>query len=323
MAHWTVERQGATAPAGPERVGGAGWTAAWLTGAVTLAAEGALALVVYFLAGLRDEHYFAAGLPAYVGYLLVTVVTVVMLGLAALIGSAAAVLPVVRLSRWSARRTGRPETVRRSLAACGVFATVAAVCSGVPTGLLGGGWTVLPLVLVAAFLGLVPAVLCARAVTVMRGTGRRFGLAGVVSVCGVTLPAVVLVGGLVAYGTGLIQLYEPPRLTAAKLVGTWTDDQGGTLVLRADGTAVADDLGARTAEPANDGDAPEQCGGSGSWTRRESPSGTPQLDLRVSGCMEGIDWHSGGTEEKPVLFYWIGDPDSLDRYTLQRSSTAP
>ncbi|MFG3322317.1 hypothetical protein ACGF3J_30085 [Streptomyces sp. NPDC048171] len=322
MAHLTVGRQGATAPAGPERVGGAGWTAAWLTGAVTLSAEGALALVLYFLAGLRDEHYFAAGFPAYVGYLLVAVVGVAALGLAGMVGSAAVVLPVVRLARRSARRTGRPETVRRSLAACGVFATVAAVCSGVPTGLLGGGWTVLPLVLVAAFLGLVPAVLCARAVTVMRGTGRRFGLAGVVSVCGVTLPAAVLVGGLVAYGTGLIQGYEPPRPTAAKLVGTWTDDQGGTLALRADGTAVADDLGVPTAEAASGGGAPEQCSGSGSWARSESPSGTPQLDLTGSGCVEGIGWQFGGTEEEPTLFYWIGDPDSLDRYVLHRGSPA-
>ncbi|WP_432084568.1 hypothetical protein [Streptomyces sp. WAC 04229] len=323
MAHGTVERQGAKAPAGPERVGGAGWTAAWLTGAVTLSAEGALALVVYFLAGLRDEHYFAAGFSAYVGYLLVAVVTVVVLGLAGMTGSAAVVLPVVRLARWSARRTGRAETLRWSLAVCGAFATAAAVCSGVPAVLLGGSWTVLPLVLVAAFLGLVPAVLCARAVTVLRGTGVRFGLAGVVSACGLTVPAVVLVGGLVAYVTGLIQAYEPPRLTAAQLVGTWTDDQGGTLALRADGTAVADGLDVPTAEAASGGDASERCSGSGAWARSAAPSGTPQLDLSVGGCTEGIGWQFGGTEEKPTLFFWIGDPDSLDRYTLHRGSTAP
>ncbi|MBO8203431.1 hypothetical protein JW613_34895 [Streptomyces smyrnaeus] len=317
MAHWTVDKQVAT-PAGPERVGGAGWTAAWLTGAVTLSAEGALALVVYFLAGLRHEHYFATGFSAYVGYLIAAVLAVVMLGLAGSIGSAAAVLPVVQLSRWSARRTGRAETIRWYLAACGAFATVVAVCTGVPTALLGGSWTVLPLVLVAAFLGLVPAVLCTRAVTVLRGTGARFGLAGVVSVCGLTLSAVVLVGGLAAYGTGLIQRYEPPRLTAAQLVGTWTDDQGGTLTLRADGSAVANDLDVNTAEAADGGHTPEQCSGSGSWAREASPSGTPQLDLSVSGCLEGIGWQFGGTEKQPTLYYWIGDPDSLDRYTLHR-----
>ncbi|GAA2390593.1 hypothetical protein GCM10010420_13060 [Streptomyces glaucosporus] len=319
MARWTVERQ-ETTPAGQVRVGGAGWTAAWLTGAVALSAEGALALVVHFLAGLRNEHYFAAGLPAYVGYLFVAVVTVVMLGLAGLIGSAVAVLPVVQLSRWSARRAGRPETMRWCLGVCGAFAAAAAVCTGVPTALLGGGWTVLPLVLLAVFLGLVPAVLCTRAVTVLRGTGARFGMAVVVSACGLTLSAVVFAGGLAAYGTGLVQVYEPPRLTAAKLVGTWTDDQGGTLTLRADGTAVANGLDVHTTETAYGGDAPEQCSGSGSWARGTSPSGTPQLDLSISGCAEGSGWQFGGTEEQPTLYYWIGDPDSLDQYTLHRGS---
>ncbi|TDC25403.1 hypothetical protein E1265_07025 [Streptomyces sp. 8K308] len=322
MAHWAVERQEATLPA-PERVGGPGWTAAWLTGAVTLAAEGTLALVVSFLVGLRNEHYFAAGAPVFVGYLVAAVLIAVTLGLAGLIGSAAAVLPVVQLSRWSARRTGRAETVCWCLAVCGAFAVAVALCAGVPAALLGGGWTVLPLVLLVTILGLVPAVLCTRAVTVLRGTGTRFGLAGVVFLGGLTLSGVVLVGGLVAYGTGLIQAYEPPRLTDAQLVGTWTDDQGGTLTLRADGTAVADDLGVDTAEAAYGGDRPERCSGSGSWAQNASLSGTPQLDLSVSGCTKVSGWQFGGTEEQPTLYYWIGDPDSLDQYTLRRTSPAP
>ncbi|UNS96956.1 hypothetical protein MMF93_10875 [Streptomyces tubbatahanensis] len=322
MAHWTVGRQGA-APAGAERVGGAGWTAAWLTGAVTLSAEGALALIVFFLAGLREEHYVAAGIPAYVGYLLAAVVAAAALGLAGLIGSAAAVLPVVRLSRWSARRIGRAETIGWCLTVCGAIATAAAVCTGVPTGLRGGSWTVLPLVLLAVFLGLVPAVLCTRAVTVLRRTGTRFGLAGVVFVCGLTLSAVMLVGGLAAYGTGLLQRYEPPRLTAAQLVGAWTDGRGGTLTLRADGTAVADGLDVHTAQAARDGDAPERCSGSGTWARGHAPSATPRLDLSVSGCVEDIGWQFGGTAAQPTLYYWIGDPDSLDQYALHRGSPVP
>ncbi|TDC68281.1 hypothetical protein [Streptomyces hainanensis] len=322
MARWTVGRQEATPPA-PGRVGGIGWMAAWLTGAVTLSVEGALALVVFFLVGLRNEHYFAAGAPVFLGYLFGAVIIVIMLGLVGLIGSAAAVLPVVQLSRWSARRSGRAETMRWCLAVCGAVTAAVAVCIGVPTALLGGGWTVLPLVLLVTFLCLVPAVLCARAVTVLRGTGTRFALAGMVLVYGLTLSGVVLIGGLVAYGTGLIQAYEPPQLTDAQLVGTWTDDHGGTLVLRADGTAVANDLDVHTAQAAYDGGAPEPCSGSGSWTQDASPSGTPQLDLSVSGCMEGRDWQFGGTDDQPTLYYWIGDPDSLDQYTLHRMSPAP
>ncbi|MHC0433668.1 hypothetical protein ACX6XY_26385 [Streptomyces sp. O3] len=319
MAHWTMERQEAAAtPAVPERVGGAGWTAAWLTGAVALAGEGTLALVVAFLAGLREEHYVAAGFGAYVGYLLFAVITAIALGLAGLIVSAAAVLPVVQLSRWSASRAGRAETVRWCLAACGVFATVAAVGTGVPTILLGGSWSVPALVLLVAFLGMAPAALCARAVTVRRGTGARFGLGAVVLGCGLALSSVVFAGGLAAYATGLVQIYEPPRLTEAQLVGTWTDDQGGTLTLRADGTAVADDLDVRMYE-----DASRRCSGSGTWARGTSPSGTPQVALSISDCLEKRGWEFGGTEERPTLYYWIGDPDSLNQHTLNRGAPLP
>ncbi|MFB8089031.1 hypothetical protein [Streptomyces sp. NPDC055992] len=129
MARWTVERRAAD-PGGPQQVGGVGWTAAWLTGAVVLAGEGGLALVVHFLAGLRNEHYLAAGIGVYVGYLLLVVVAGVVLGLAGAVGSAAVVLPVVQLSRWSARRTGRAETMFWCLAVCGATATLAAVRRG-------------------------------------------------------------------------------------------------------------------------------------------------------------------------------------------------
>ncbi|MFE9334557.1 hypothetical protein [Streptomyces sp. NPDC006925] len=309
-------------PRGPVRVRGAGWAAAWLAGAVALAGEGVLALVVYFLAGLRDEHYFAAGVPAYVGYLFLSVVAMVLLGLAGLICSASVVLPVVQLSRWSARRKGRTETARWCLAVCGAAAAAAALCIGVPTALLGGGWTVLPLVLLLGFLGLAPAALSSRGVTVLRGTGARFGLAAAVLGCGLALSAVVFVGGLAAYGTGLIQEYEPPRLTETQLAGTWSDDQGGTLTLRADGTAVAGELGVHDADTAASGEAHEPCDGSGSWTKGASPSGTSQLDLDVSDCMAVSSWQFGGTEEQPTLFHWIGDPDSLKRHVLHRGASA-
>ncbi|SES37635.1 hypothetical protein SAMN05421870_12117 [Streptomyces qinglanensis] len=321
MAHGTVERQGRTPPA-PERVGGAGWTAVWLTGAVALSAEGVFALVVFFLVGLRDEHYIAGGFGAYIGYLLGAVIAMVVLGLAGLAGSAAVVLPVVQLSRWSARRKERTETVRWCLAVCGAVAAAAALCIGVPTALLGGSWTALPLVLLVAFLGLVPAVLCSRTVTVLRGNPARFGLAAAVLGCGLALSAVVFVGGVAAYGTGLLQEYEPPRLTDAQLVGTWSDDRGGTLTLRADGTAVADELGVHGAETADGADVSGHCSGSGSWAKGTSPSGTPQLDLDVSDCTEPNGWDFGGTEEQPTLFHWIGDPDSLNRHVLHRGASA-
>jgi hypothetical protein len=160
----------------------------------------------------------------------------------------------------------------------------AAVCVGAPRALLGDGGTVPPPALLVAFLGLRPGVPCARAVTVLSRDDARSGPAAVVSACGTALPVVVLVGGLAANGTGLIQVYAPPRPTDAQLVGTRTDDQDGTLTLRADRTAAAD---GRDAASTYGGDAPEQCSGSGSWAQGASPPGTPQLDLGVGGCTAG------------------------------------
>lgn len=302
MTYLGAALQAAT-PRRPAGVDGAGWTAAWLAGAVTLAAEGALTLIVYFLAGLQDEFYIAAGFGAYVGYFLAIVLLAVLLTLSGLIGSVAVVLPVVQLSRWSARRTGRAETVPWYLAACGT----AAVCIGVPTALLSGGWTALLAALVVPFLTLVPAVLCARAVTRRHDTRARFKLTAILFVGGLALSGVVLVGGLAAYATGVLHVYEPPRLTDTQLVGIWADDEGGTLDLRSDGTATADELGHTS----------EGCSGSGTWTQVASPSGTPALDAVIAGC-SGSDWHVGGTEDEPTLYYWIGDPDSLNQYTLHR-----
>ncbi|TXR92002.1 hypothetical protein EAO73_35535 [Streptomyces sp. col6] len=123
---------------------------------------------------------------------------------------------------------------------------------------------------------------------------------------------------MLAYGTGPLQEYEPPRLTDAQLVGTWTDEHGGTLTLRADGTAVANDLGPRTTDETHTGDPVARCDGSGTWTQGASPSGTTQFELKVSGCLEGTGWQYGGTQARPTLFHWIGDPDSLNQYALHR-----
>lgn len=285
-------------------VGSAGWVAAWLTGAVTLAAEGALALIVYFLKGLQDEFYVALGFGAYVGYVIVLVVLTVLLALSGMVGSAAIALPVVQLSRWWARRAGRAETLPWCLAACGTVA----VCIGVPTALLSSGWTALLPALLVAFLALAPAVLCTRAVTRRQGIGARFRLTAIVFGSGLALSGAVLVAGLAAYATGLLQVYEPPRLTSTQLVGTWTDGKGGTLSLRPDGTAVADKLGHMS----------EGCSGSGTWTRGWSSVGAPQVEASIPGCSGNGGWEFGGTEDEPALYYWIGDPDSMNQYRLHR-----
>jgi hypothetical protein len=46
--------------------------------------------------------------------------------------------------------------------------------------------------------------------------------------------------GALAFSTGLARVYAPPRMTVARLLGTWSDGHGGSVRLAADGKATAD-----------------------------------------------------------------------------------
>ncbi|MEU3948717.1 hypothetical protein [Streptomyces sp. NPDC029526] len=304
MAQSTLPRD-RTAPAGAEGVGGGGWISAWLTGAVALVAEGTLALIVFVIVALQGEDAHFAGAGAPLGWILGAVLGVVAGALAGLTGSAAVVLPVLRLSRRSARRAGRTDTALWCLAVCAVLAVVTGAVAGAVGAVRGGDVARLLLVAPVVFLVLTPAVLCARAATVARGTGARVAVPVIVGAAGGAVAAVTLTAGVVAYATGTLELYEPPGLTEEQLVGTWTDDRGGTLTLRADGTAVADGLGAE-----------ERCSASGTWDRTERGS-EPEVRLHGDGCLEE-SYAFSGTAEHPSLYRLFGDVEAPDRYVLRR-----
>ncbi|WP_432057914.1 hypothetical protein [Streptomyces sp. bgisy022] len=308
MAQSTMPCDG-TRPAGAggtgKAVGAGGWISAWLTGAVALVAEGTLALIVFGIVALQGEDAYFAGAGASLGWILGAVLGVVAAALAGLTGSAAVVLPVLRLSRRSARRAGRADTALRCLAVCAVLAVVTGAVAGAVGAVRGDDAARLLLVAPVVFLVLSPAVLCARAATVVRGPGARVAVPAVVGAAGGALSAVALAAGVVAYATGTLELYEPPRLTEEQLVGTWTDDRGGTLTLRADGTAVADDLGAE-----------DRCSGSGTWERTERGS-EPELLLLGDGCPEE-SYAFSGTAEHPSLYHLFGDVEAPGRYVLRR-----
>ncbi|WP_437025208.1 hypothetical protein [Streptomyces sp. enrichment culture] len=272
---------------------------------MALVAECVLALVVFVIAFLREEEFYFADMGAPLGWILGALILVGAAGLVGAVGSAV-VLPLVWLSRRWARGAGRDDTAMRCLAVCAAFAAVTGVGAGAVWALGGGDGTALGLVAPVVFLVVTPPALCARAATAVRRTGARLAVAVAVAVAGAALSAAVAVGGVVAYATGLLEPYEPPRLTAEQLVGTWTDERGGTLTLRADGTAVADDLG-----------AVERCSGSGSWERSD---GQPEPELRLwgSSCLEET-YAFSGTEEQPRLHHLFGDAEAPDRYILRRS----
>ncbi|MFE5919951.1 hypothetical protein [Streptomyces sp. NPDC056468] len=304
----------AVLPPQPVRPPGSGAWAAWLAGAVMLGAEAVTVVTAAYLLSFQDEWFLAGGFPALFGYLVTAVVMAIFLTLFAVFGSTVAVLPLHLLSRWVARRKGRRD---RWWWCLGVIAAVAAAVAIVVGSLVlrsgDAGFLVYPLLWLGLVAALAPATLVARAAAGRRSTGARWAVVAAAAGGGVALWLVVLVAGIAAYPAGILKAYEPPRLTAGELAGTWSDGHGGTLRLEASGKAVAN--GADSYPFAADyEDEPEECNGTGHWREGLQEDG---IGLDIEGC-ELPFMTFGGTQDKPTLYYWIGDPDSGNRYILTR-----
>ncbi|WP_248845040.1 hypothetical protein [Streptomyces griseorubiginosus] len=139
----------------------------------------------------------------------------------------------------------------------------------------------------------------------------------------------VFVGGVLATVTGILEEYEPPKLSAAQLAGEWHGSDGAVLRLRPGGEAELTALPAET-EPADsetdppfavcDGTAtwqPDAKGGNDPYT--DCPEGRPGVVVRpTAGCGRQTYWRIGGTAAAPELFVPFGDPDAPDVRILKR-----
>ncbi|MFI0710853.1 hypothetical protein ACH4SK_09390 [Streptomyces inhibens] len=64
------------------------------------------------------------------------------------------------------------------------------------------------------------------------------------------------------------------------------------------------------------GERGDRCGGTGTWELEPVLAGEAQ-QVEVHGDCPGR-WDIGGTEDRPTLFYFLGDPDEWHRYVLTR-----
>ncbi|MFF4607403.1 hypothetical protein ACFY12_32285 [Streptomyces sp. NPDC001339] len=290
------------------------WTGrAILVSTAALVAEMAIGGVLLILISLSQDpegEYNALGLVFMIALLPVLAIASVILGLLATL---LLVLPTVWLARWAKDRWrwtqkwawwGVPlaaSVVSAALLVVGsVLYTVTSGAVGSPT---AHTWWWLALTGIT-----VPSALLARLAA--SRTEPRSGLKLAIEVVASGAAGAVglaLLGGL-AYATGLVKLYEPPHLSPTDVVGVWQDGRGGTLELTADGRATA-----RRLSDAGQG----HCEGTGKWSLRNS--GTHSQDLTLAGAC-GTTWSIGGTLEHPTLYYYIGDPDSGNRYTLLHDS---
>ncbi|MFD0315682.1 hypothetical protein [Streptomyces flavalbus] len=200
------------------------------------------------------------------------------------------------------------------------------------TTVVGAGWAVVLAVLcgwpfattaaVCAALAAVPVLWAAQArrrarvFTAPRGPVALWGTSLLASF-GLALLAFGVAGVASVTGLGPFKEYEPPELSAAQVAGVWRGEDGAVLRLRPDGRADATRL---TAEPSySDSDDREYvvCDGTGHWSF--VTEGRDRVLVRVGGgCGEETEWTVIGTERRPELFLFVGDPDAGDLRVLRR-----
>ncbi|MFF9865258.1 hypothetical protein ACF1G0_07520 [Streptomyces sp. NPDC013953] len=248
------------------------------------------------------------------GVLLLPVVLIVFgapLGFAV---SVSVVLPLVTLSAWLGRRVRGRASWWWVPAVAGAAFAVPVLGIGV---LAGAGWDTMARAWLVGWAALVAPVLAVRPVAlrpVEVRTGRAFGRVALYGTAAVVALA-ALIG--IGFGTGLLREYHPPQLSHARLVGTWTDGDGGTLRLAADGTATATGLDRHTYDDFDH--VVEECSGTGTWTYDEGDGPwTQTVDVRAGGC--GEEWEVGGEPDRVTLYTFIGDPDSGELYELRLRS---
>ncbi|MFE7409424.1 hypothetical protein [Streptomyces laurentii] len=249
------------------------------------------------------EAVLVAGFSVLVG-------TVLLTGPAVL--AACLVTPLVVLAGWLGRRIGGRESW------WWVPAVTAVVLLPVLGGALalGAGLPAASAVWLAATVGVVIPALVVRRL-LLPGRPRLTGGAMFLRLAvGGPLAVIVtaVLGGLGLWG-GL--MYEPPELTRAGTVGTWSDGKGATLTLTADGKVTA------TGVPMYPHDT-NACSGSGIWKLRPGRGVWDQtVKTTVEGCFGLGPWEVIGTEEHPKLFVYIGGQGSENLYTLERAATSP
>ncbi|WP_431043206.1 hypothetical protein ACQUSR_15800 [Streptomyces sp. P1-3] len=226
---------------------------------------------------------------------------------AGLLFSVAITLPTAVLARWTGPRWWRVPAVV-GVSAVAVLPVTAVLCALFRV----RGWDIAWLYALL-WAGLGTGAQLVRISARRLVAGRKPSLTWRVYAYGGLAMAVCFALGTVARGTGLVDDYRPPQVSRHDLVGTWTDGDGGTLRLAADGTATAGGL-------AGDDLGDERCDGTGAWTydRGDGPWGQT-VSLDGVGCWSAEEWTVGGTADRLKINYeYDWDPDSTEWYVLTR-----
>ncbi|MGW2045009.1 hypothetical protein ACWCPF_07480 [Streptomyces sp. NPDC001858] len=274
------------------------------------------AWLIWWMGSLSDDRYGRGYEP--LGLPFVVLVAPVCLPVLGLLQAWAQTLPAAALAELTHGRIPWPRWVRQLATAVliGVgWAAVAAAAWGLPF---------VATALVLAALGVLPVLAMAYTRGREWGAGSVWLRAGAGSV---VLFVLTFLGGQLASVTGLLDEYEPPRLSAAQVAGVWRGADGAGLRLSPGGRAELTNMPADgDAEfEYGAGEAEAVCEGTGTWVF-EASQGSDRWDkVRVrladgsgtsSRCGDEVSWRIGGTDRAPELFVIFGDPDVGELWIL-------
>ncbi|MFH8985140.1 hypothetical protein [Streptomyces varsoviensis] len=284
----------------------------------TLCAEVVIGGTLAVLVVLAREH---DGLPGSTVMIVGAVLAICLLGvLLSGFVTAIAVMPALSLARWWARRRGRADNRWRALAAVPVVSAALVAAFGAVAA-LGSRSLAQPLTYLGWWAALTVATAPATVVARTAGGRARAGRGGRLVRRVARNAAVAWLGiavlGSAAYGTGLVSVYKPPRLSASDIEGTWSDGRGGSVELAADGKAVADGLDNFVWDGTGK-DRPKDCEGTGTWSSVKDGDHVRGVSMRINACELVREWSVGGTAKKPRIFHELGKPGSGKRYVLTK-----
>ncbi|WP_351230606.1 hypothetical protein [Streptomyces sp. NPDC002133] len=121
---------------------------------------------------------------------------------------------------------------------------------------------------------------------------------------------------------------DPLVLARSDIVGTWQDEQGGRLVLAADGTFAAADVCGDYSDAATGAGAGFDLAsvktGTGTWESTESDfpgENTTEVRAEFGPGDVWTQYEARGSAAVPVLWTYIGDPDAGELCVLKKGTT--